>query len=155
MKLPQNVEWIECETIRRALELSTTEQIMRTAIHDVPALPRWHVGRVMLLGDAAHAMSPAGRQGASLALEDAMVIGQRLMHASAPVERVFADVESMLRPRAERVVAQARENDARQLKQLGSFGCWMRDRLFPLFVPLVARELERQYAAPPGIAAAA
>jgi len=74
-------------------------------------------------------------------------VGQRLMHASTPIESAFAEVESVLRPRAERVVAQARENDERQLKELGGFGCWMRDRLFPLFVPFVARELERQYAA--------
>jgi hypothetical protein len=39
------------------------------------------------------------------------------------------------------------ENDVRQVKQLGPFGQWMRDRLFPLFVPLIGRELERQYAA--------
>jgi len=134
--------------------VSTTGQIMRTAIYDVPALPTWHVGRVMLIGDAAHAMSPAGGQGASLALEDAMLVGQRLVQSSA-IETAFAEVESVLRPRAERVVAQARENDERQLKQLGGFGCWMRDRLFPLFVPLVARELERQYAALRGASAEA
>jgi 2-polyprenyl-6-methoxyphenol hydroxylase-like FAD-dependent oxidoreductase len=127
--------------------VSTTEVIMRTAIYDVPPLPTWHVGRVMLLGDAAHAMSPAGGQGASLALEDAMVAGQHLIGRSASIETVFGEVESILRPRAERVVAQASENDARQLKQLGVVGCWIRDRIFPLFVPLVARELERQYAA--------
>jgi 2-polyprenyl-6-methoxyphenol hydroxylase-like FAD-dependent oxidoreductase len=120
---------------------------MRTAIYDVPALPAWHRGRAMLLGDAAHAMSPAGGQGASLALEDAMVVGQRLAAGRAPIEQVFAEVESLLRTRAERIVRQAAENDARQLKQLGTFGQWMRDRLFPLFVPLVTRELERQYGA--------
>jgi 2-polyprenyl-6-methoxyphenol hydroxylase-like FAD-dependent oxidoreductase len=101
----------------------------------------------MLLGDAAHAMSPAGGQGASLALEDAMLLGQRLARSSAPVEQVFADVESRLRPRAERIVAQAAQNDAWQLKELGAVGCWIRDRLFPVFVPLIARELERQYGA--------
>lgn len=130
--------------------VSATAEIMRTAIHDVPALPTWHVGRVLLLGDAAHAMSPAGGQGASLALEDAMVAGERLVHASAPIENVFADIEAALRPRAERIVAQARENDLRQLKQLGPVGCWIRDRLFPLFAPIVGHQIERQYAAVAG-----
>jgi 2-polyprenyl-6-methoxyphenol hydroxylase-like FAD-dependent oxidoreductase len=37
-----------------------------------PPLPAWHEDRVVLIGDAAHAMSPSGGQGASLALEDAM-----------------------------------------------------------------------------------
>lgn len=127
--------------------VSDTRQIMRTAIYDVPTMPTWHRGRAMLLGDAAHAMSPAGGQGASLALEDAMAVGQRLAAGRTPVESVFAEVESLLRRRAERMVRQAAENDARQLKELGAFGEWMRDRLFPLFVPLVARELERQYGA--------
>ncbi len=119
---------------------------MRTPIYDVPALPTWHVGRVMLLGDAAHAMSPAGGQGASLALEDAMMVGQRLAEGR-PADEVFGEVESLLRTRAERMVKQAADNDARQLKELGGFGQWMRDRLFPLFVPLIAREFERQHTA--------
>lgn len=130
--------------------ISATSQVMRTAIYDVPALPTWHLGRVMLLGDAAHAMSPAGGQGASLALEDAMLVGQRLAGRRPPRE-AFEQVESLLRARAERMVKQAAENDVRQLKELGGFGQWMRDRLFPLFVPLIARELERQYGALDGI----
>ena len=74
-----------------------------------------------------------------------MVLGQRLGESAAPVENVFAEVESILRPRAERVVAQAAQNDGRQLKELGAVGQWVRDRLFPLFAPLVARELGKQY----------
>ena len=124
--------------------VSTTPRIMRTAIYDIPSLPAWHVGRVMLLGDAAHAMSPAGGQGAALALEDAMLVGKFLAGRSRP-EEAFAKVESVLRLRAERMVKQATENDQRQIKELGPFGQWLRDRMFPLFAPVIARELRRQY----------
>jgi 2-polyprenyl-6-methoxyphenol hydroxylase-like FAD-dependent oxidoreductase len=127
--------------------VSSTSQVMRTAIYDVPSLPTWHVGRVMLLGDAAHAMSPAGGQGASLALEDAMVVGHRVVERRRPVEATFSEAELLLRKRAERIVKQAAENDLRQVKQLGALGQWMRDRMFPLFMPVIARELARQYAA--------
>lgn len=127
--------------------VSSTSQVMRTAIYDIPSLPTWHVGRVMLLGDASHAMSPAGGQGASLALEDAMIVGQRLAERPRLIEETFSEAELLLRSRAERIVKQAAENDQRQLKELGAFGKWMRDRMFPLFVPLIARELARQYAA--------
>ena len=120
--------------------MSNTKQIMRTAIYDVPSLPAWHAGRVMLLGDAAHAMSPAGGQGASLALEDAMLVGKLLADQSRPVARnTFAAVECLLRARAERMVKQAAENDLRQLKELGAFSQWIRNEAFPLFARVIAR----------------
>ena len=127
--------------------VSTTSQIMRTAIYDVPSLPAWHVGRVMLLGDAAHAMSPAGGQGASLALEDALLVARGLVQRSTAVSDVFTEVESLLRVRAERIVRQAAQNDLRQLKRLGAVGQWIRDRMFPLFLPVIARDMKREYAA--------
>jgi len=52
-----------------------------------------------------------------------------------------------LRLRAERMVKQATENDQRQVKELGPIGQWLRDRMFPLFTPLIAREIRRQYTA--------
>jgi 2-polyprenyl-6-methoxyphenol hydroxylase-like FAD-dependent oxidoreductase len=135
--------------------IASTPQVMRTAIYDVPPLPAWHAGRVMLLGDAAHAMSPAGGQGASLALEDAMMVGQWLASHDGSVPEVFARVESLLRPRAERMVRQAADNDRRQLNELGAAGRWMRDRIFPLIAPLIGRELQRHYAGLPRGAASA
>jgi 2-polyprenyl-6-methoxyphenol hydroxylase-like FAD-dependent oxidoreductase len=38
----------------------------------------WHSGRVALIGDAAHATSPHVGQGAAMALEDAIVLGQEI-----------------------------------------------------------------------------
>lgn len=53
----------------------------------------------------------------------------------------------MQRLRAERMVKQAAENDRCQVKELGPFGQWIRDRMFPLLAPVIARELRHQYTA--------
>jgi 2-polyprenyl-6-methoxyphenol hydroxylase-like FAD-dependent oxidoreductase len=129
--------------------IEATEGWLRTPIHDVPTLPTWHKGAVLLVGDAAHAMSPAGGQGASLALEDAMVLGKLLADPSRPVEDVMARFEAVRRPRAEPMVAQAYANDRRTLNELGAFGMWTRDRvMMPLFASFIERALNKVYAAP-------
>ncbi len=48
------------------------------ALIEVPRMPRWSRGRVMLLGDAAHAPLPHQGQGAGLAIEDAYALGALL-----------------------------------------------------------------------------
>ncbi|NBE55925.1 FAD-dependent monooxygenase [Streptomyces boluensis] len=57
----------------------TPEQILR---HDVyymrDALPAYHRGRVALLGDAAHAMTPSLGQGGNQAVEDALVLAHHV-----------------------------------------------------------------------------
>jgi 2-polyprenyl-6-methoxyphenol hydroxylase-like FAD-dependent oxidoreductase len=129
--------------------LASTEAWLRTPIHDVPSLPTWHRGRVLLLGDAAHAMSPAGGQGCSLALEDAMLFARLAADAATPIEGAMARFESLRRRRAERMVAQGYENDRRSLKELGPFGTWMRDRvMMPVFASFIERALNEVYTAP-------
>jgi 2-polyprenyl-6-methoxyphenol hydroxylase-like FAD-dependent oxidoreductase len=39
----------------------------------------WQRGRVVLVGDAAHATSPSSGQGASMAIDDAVVLGKCLL----------------------------------------------------------------------------
>jgi 2-polyprenyl-6-methoxyphenol hydroxylase-like FAD-dependent oxidoreductase len=129
---------------------------LRTPIHDVPRLPSWHRGRVALIGDAAHAMSPAGGQGASMALEDAMLLGRLLADRARPVEAAFARFEQLRRSRAEATVARGYDNDQRTLKELGPFGRWMRDTvLMPMFAPLIGKALTRVYAGEPALVSAA
>lgn len=124
---------------------------LRTRIHDVPTLPAWHRGPVLLLGDAAHAMSPAGGQGASLALEDAQVFASLVADPARPVEEAMARFESLRRSRAEAMVAQAYANDRRSLQQLGAVGRWTRDHLLmPVFARFIERALAQVYTAPLG-----
>jgi len=52
------------------------------ALVDLPRLPRWSRGRVVILGDAAHAPLPHQGQGAGQAIEDAYTLGRILVDRS-------------------------------------------------------------------------
>jgi 2-polyprenyl-6-methoxyphenol hydroxylase-like FAD-dependent oxidoreductase len=105
--------------------------------HDLPRVPTWHRGRMIVIGDAAHAPSPSSGQGASLALEDAVVLA-RCLGEAPQISDAFAAYERLRRDRVERVVAQgARSSSA---KVPGGFGRMVRDLMLPLVFRLVVTE---------------
>jgi 2-polyprenyl-6-methoxyphenol hydroxylase-like FAD-dependent oxidoreductase len=72
--------------------------------YDLGHVPTWYRGRMVIIGDAAHAPSPSSGQGASMALEDAVVLAQSLRdHANVPT--AFAAYETTRRRRVEKIVA--------------------------------------------------
>ena len=79
------------------------------ALVDLPRLPRWSRGRVMLLGDAAHAPLPHQGQGAGLAIEDAYALGVLLGQGGlADYGPAFQAFEHLRRRRAWTVQAYSR-----------------------------------------------
>ena len=118
--------------------IERTEEIGAFPIHDLPSIPRWHHGRVVLVGDAAHAVSPSSGQGASLAMEDALMLARCLRDIAEP-EAAFARYEALRRPRAEKIVAVGRKRG--EYKALESrTAVWFRDLLMPVALRLFARE---------------
>ena len=83
---------------------STTGELTGTNQHDMPSVPTWHRGPMIIVGDAAHATSPSSGQGASMAIEDAIVLA-RCLQDLPDVQRAFAVYEQLSRQRVERVVA--------------------------------------------------
>ena len=71
---------------------------------------RYQVGRVILVGDAAHVHSPIGGPGLNLGLQDAVNLGWKLAAVlSGRVEpTLLATYETERRPAAERVITQSR-----------------------------------------------
>jgi 2-polyprenyl-6-methoxyphenol hydroxylase-like FAD-dependent oxidoreductase len=61
--------------------VKAAHQIMVTNAYDLPDVSRWHRDHMLVIGDAAHAASPATGQGASMALEDAVILAKSLRDA--------------------------------------------------------------------------
>ena len=66
------------EPARAAVEGTDEPKILRNDIYDRDPLASWGAGRVTLLGDAAHPMTPNLGQGACQAIEDAVVLARCL-----------------------------------------------------------------------------
>ncbi|GAA2545845.1 FAD-dependent monooxygenase [Winogradskya consettensis] len=102
---------------------------------DVPRLPVWHDDRIVLVGDAAHAVSPSSGQGASMAIEDAVVLGRCLGAERIPA--ALSAYERIRRPRVERVVAYGKRSGS--TKAAGPIGAKVRDALTPLIMRMLHR----------------
>lgn len=82
------------------LVAATGEELMVTNATEIPTGTPWRSGRILLIGDAAHAASPATGQGASMALEDAVVLAKSLRDAPDP-DAALTLYETLRRPRVE------------------------------------------------------
>jgi 2-polyprenyl-6-methoxyphenol hydroxylase-like FAD-dependent oxidoreductase len=104
-------------------------------------MPRWHGERIVLLGDAAHAMSPQLGQGCNLALVDAAVLADVLAAAPSPtaaLPRYTHARRAHLRYYlwATRALTPLFQSDHAWLG-------WLRDRLMPLAskLPWIRRQM--------------
>ncbi|HEX4656534.1 MAG TPA: NAD(P)/FAD-dependent oxidoreductase [Streptosporangiaceae bacterium] len=106
-----------------------------TPIHTVPHLSRWHTDRMIVVGDAAHAPSPTSGQGASLSVEDAVLLAISLRDIG-PAAAAFAHFETVRRPRVEKIIkAAARINSN---KAPGPAGRAVRDLMLPVILRVTA-----------------
>lgn len=92
---------------RRLIELP--KQWRRWATADREPIGRFSFGRITLLGDAAHACLQYLAQGACMALEDAVTLGEALRVNAGDIEPAFALYERSRVTRTARVTLSARE----------------------------------------------
>lgn len=78
-------------------EMPPASEVWFSQIEEV--VPTWSKGRIVLVGDAAHASSPNMAEGASLAMEDALVLAEELSSAAS----IDAAVSAFRARRLERV----------------------------------------------------
>jgi 2-polyprenyl-6-methoxyphenol hydroxylase-like FAD-dependent oxidoreductase len=124
------------------------DTLTRLPIHDRKPLVEWGRGRVTLLGDAAHPMTPNLGQGAAQALEDAVVLADALSEATDPVAALRA-YERRRIPRTTMIV-----NRSRQLGRIAHlrnpFACRIRDALMKATPDRVQRR-QQELVVEPGL----
>jgi salicylate hydroxylase/6-hydroxynicotinate 3-monooxygenase len=132
--VPEPAEWVTKESwsakgdvkeLRAAYEgfhydvrqmLAACPDCHKWAILEREPLPTWSAGRVVLLGDAAHPMTPYMAQGAATSIEDAAVLARCLAAVEGDdIEGAFKRYEKHRKPRTSVVQA------------ISSANTWMRD----------------------------
>jgi 2-polyprenyl-6-methoxyphenol hydroxylase-like FAD-dependent oxidoreductase len=110
-------------------QLTSTAGILCTDIEEIH-LERWVAGRVVLLGDAVHALSPNMGQGAGMGMEDAAVLAEEL-HATSRGEKSLAvALDAYVARRTPRVATIARLSRliGEDGQRASLIGCWWRNR---------------------------
>ena len=111
--------------------------------YELPRVPVWQRDRMVVIGDAAHAVSPATGQGVSLACEDAVTLA-RCVRDEPDVARALAAYEALRRDRVDRVTRWGAK--MAKAKTVGPVARAVRDVLMPRFLALGAtpKAMERQ-----------
>jgi 2-polyprenyl-6-methoxyphenol hydroxylase-like FAD-dependent oxidoreductase len=105
--------------------------------HDLPSVPTWQRGPMVIVGDAAHAPSPTAGQGASMAAEDGVVLAQCLRDLPS-IPEALAAYEGRRRARVERIVAYGARTGS--TKTPGTLGRVLRDLALPLVFRFLVTE---------------
>jgi 2-polyprenyl-6-methoxyphenol hydroxylase-like FAD-dependent oxidoreductase len=122
--VPEPAEWLTQESwsakgdvaeLRRAYDgfhadvrdvLAACPDCHKWAILEREPLPRWSDGRVVLLGDACHPMTPYMAQGAATSIEDAAVLARCLAEVDGDdIAGAFRRYEAQRKPRTSRIQA--------------------------------------------------
>lgn len=112
--------------VQHLLDVVPADSILENCVFDVDFIEDWFDGPVVLLGDAAHAMTPALGQGANVGLEDAIELAHALapvvsdLKNSAEVERSLQTFNEIRRDRVKRIHFASREHGVARSRRDGS-----------------------------------
>uniref|UniRef100_A0A7S3LM35 FAD-binding domain-containing protein n=1 Tax=Aplanochytrium stocchinoi TaxID=215587 RepID=A0A7S3LM35_9STRA len=140
-----NEEWKQALLKMHADDLPLLKKIIRSTdagigafpIYDIASQPTWYKGSIVLIGDAVHAISPSSGQGASLAMEDAVILAKCLRDIQS-LDQAFAKYQTLRRDRVEAVVKWGRTFGGAKIMS-NPIQVWFRDHMMPFFLKFAAK----------------
>ena len=121
-------EYSEFHPIVRGV-LEACHAVHKWALVERDPLPFWTQGRITLLGDSCHPMTPYMAQGAGTSIEDSAILARCLADAStSDIPRALKIYEANRKPRTSWIQASSSTNDIerfrREQDQVFSYNAW-------------------------------
>ncbi len=111
------------------------DRLLHNDIVDRPPIRTWSVGRIGLIGDAAHPTTPNFGQGGCQAIEDGVVLARNLAANPDPA-RALA-VFTAERYKRTRAITDESWSFGKVGQWRGRVSCWLRDRAFGFLLPVI------------------
>ena len=128
--------------VTELVEATDEADIQRHDIYGGETLQQWGAGRVTLLGDAAHPMTTNLGQGAGMAIEDGVVLGECIGRSGDPVA-ALRDYETRRMPRTETMMELANRLNSNAALE-GRVRTWVRNQMIShLFDRGIGRHYEQ------------
>lgn len=110
------------DVVRQTLAASPKDGVFKWALYARDPLETWNMGRVTLLGDAAHGMLPFLGQGAAMSVEDGLVLARCL--AQIPnIDAALMRYEAIRKGRCDETQIEAASiADRLQAQEAGDYG---------------------------------
>lgn len=132
------------EPINAILAQTPDNTIVRTDIHDLQPLNSWSLGRIILIGDAAHAAAPNLGQGAAQSVEDAWALADDVKRHKS-IDAAFIAFEQQRLPKARKITALS-WHIGKMTNLRNALGCTLRNALLrqtPAWI--LQRQTNRMY----------
>jgi len=100
-------ELYEKQNVIQEKHIRNIFRMVHIGIYQNPILEKWHKGRVCIIGDAAHATSPALGQGANQAMQDGYLIGKLMAENKNPSE-AYAKLFEIRSPESSKIIKGSR-----------------------------------------------
>lgn len=98
-------------SVRRQIAVIPAAACSKWAVYDSEPLDVWSRGRIALLGDACHAMTPYMGQGAAMAIEDGAMLMRCLEASEGDIDHTLRMYEANRKDRTAAMQAESRKND--------------------------------------------
>ena len=125
---------------RLLAQIDGSQAIVYTSIVEIELAPPWHRGHVVIVGDAAHASTPFWAQGASMAIEDVILLAG-FLEQDEPLPQTLSSWMSRRLPRCSWVQQGSRESGERLHRE----GPGLREEMNAYVATNLQREVSERY----------
>ena len=98
-----------CSQVQRLIDSIDEQKTNRVEIHDIEPFTQFYMGRVVILGDAAHSTTPDIGQGGCQAMEDAVYLARALQINTLGLEDALKRYQNKRNERANELLLRARK----------------------------------------------